>query len=102
MSQPEASKVLSSEVFQIWERQAEVSEEEDANNWRDYAMMMTAFQAALERAPRTAEACEHADIERLLITEIEHLADLVSAVFPQGGMMEFESYVTSATTDAIS
>ena len=102
MSQSEAPTILSPEVFQIWERQAERSEEECANNWRDYAMMMATFQAALERAPRTAEACEHADIERLLITEIEHLADLVSAVFPQGGMMEFEFYVTGATTDAIS
>src|SRR5260370_34108242 len=95
MSQPEATNILPSEVFQVWERQAETSEE-FADEWREYAMMMAAFQAALERAPRTAEACDSVDIARLFITELEHLADTVNAVFSRGGIMEFASYMTAA------
>ncbi|HEX4713734.1 MAG TPA: hypothetical protein VH164_02280 [Ktedonobacteraceae bacterium] len=58
--------------------------------------MMATFQAALDRAPRAAEACANVHIEDLLIAELEHLADLVSAIFPRGGMKEFASYVTTA------
>ena len=100
MSQPEATQILSSEVFQIWEHQAEASEEEYADEWREYAIMIAAFQAALERVPRTAEACQSANIERLLISELEHLADIVQRIFPRGGFMEFASYTTSAKKDA--
>ncbi|MEO9030223.1 MAG: hypothetical protein ABI413_15560 [Ktedonobacteraceae bacterium] len=95
MSHTETLGPISSDVFQIWEQRAEASEE-FAEEWRDYAMMMAAFQAALSRAPRTAEACENVDIERLLITEIEHVADTINAVFPRGGIMEFASYMTAA------
>lgn len=79
----------------MWEQRAEISEE-FADEWRDYARIMAAFQTALERAPRTVEICEHVDIERLLITELEHVADTINAVFPRGGMMEFALYTTGA------
>ena len=93
MSQSETPKILSPEVFQVWQQRAEASEE-FTEEWQDYAMIMAAFQAALERALHTAEDCEQVDIEHLLITELEHLADLVNTVFPRGGFMEFASYVT--------
>lgn len=96
MSQPEATHILSAEVFQVWERQAEASGEEFGDEWRAYAMMMGAFQEALERAPLTADACTSMDIERLLITELEHVADTVNAIFSRGGIMEFASYMTAA------
>ncbi|MEO7019118.1 MAG: hypothetical protein ABI234_03095 [Ktedonobacteraceae bacterium] len=95
MSQPKTNEKISPQVFQVWKDKAEASEE-FADEWRDYALMMATFQAALERAPRTIEVCEDVNIERLLITELEYLADTVNAVFPRGGMMEFASYVTGS------
>lgn len=95
MDQPEKKAILSSEVFQMWQRRA-AQHPEFADEWQDYALMMAAFQTALQRAPLTAEACDGVDIEYLLITELEHVADTINAVFPHGGMAEFASYVTDA------
>jgi len=95
MNQTEPGEPLTTEVFQMWSEKAETSKT-FADAWRDYAMMMTAFQTALERAPHTAEACDHVDIESLLISEIEHVADMVHAIFPCGGILEFASYLTCA------
>lgn len=90
---------VTSEVVRMWKRQAEISEE-FVDEWRDYIMLMTAFQTALERAPRTAEECAGMKIDLLLISELEQLADTVSAIFPLGGMREFASYVTDSPKQA--
>lgn len=95
MGSTEKHLPISPELVQLWEHQAE-RDEAFAGEWRIYAMMMAAFQAAIERAPRTTAACERVDIERLLISEVEHVADVVNAIFPRGGIMEFASYLTSA------
>src|SRR5581483_11463811 len=94
MNQTEGKGLISPEVFHLWEHRAETGEA-FADEWRDYARMMAAFQVALERAPCTVEACEGIDIESLLISELEHLADTVNAIFPRGRMMEFATYLTS-------
>jgi hypothetical protein len=96
MNQTEGKGFIPPEVFDLWEHWAETSEG-FADAWRDYARMIAAFQAALERAPCTVEACEDIDIESLLISELEHLADTVNAIFPRGGMMEFATYLTGTT-----
>jgi len=93
IEQHEAREPLSPAVFQLWEQHAKASVE-SADNWRDYARMMAAFQEALARTPRTAEECACVDIERLFVSELEHLANLVNVIFPLGGMLEFESYIT--------
>lgn len=95
MNQKTGEGLLSSDVFRIWERQAEASEA-FAEIWRDYVLLMSTFQAALERAPRTTEACKDVDVEDLLISELEHLAATVYTIFPQGGIGEFASYLTNA------
>lgn len=84
---------LSPAIFSLWKQRAQANAQL-AEIWCDYAMMMAAFQSALERVPRTAGDCQEVDIERLFVSEIEHLADLVNALFPAGGMMEFADYVT--------
>lgn len=93
IEQHEAKEPLSPAIFHLWERCAKTNME-SADNWRDYARMMAAFRDALARAPRTAEECEQGDIERLFVSELEHLANLVNAIFPPGGMLEFEAYIT--------
>jgi hypothetical protein len=93
IEQHEVRELLSPAIFQLWEQCAKANKE-SADNWRDYARMMAAFQEALARAPRTAEECERVEIERLFVSELEHLANLVNAIFPLGGMLEFESYIT--------
>lgn len=95
MDQPEEQGLLSPEVLQMWQREAEIHTE-FADEWRDYALLMATFQAGLTRAPRTSAACEGVDIEHLLIAELEHVANAVNAIFPRGGMLEFASYVTGA------
>lgn len=95
MTQPEETTILTSEIFQLWGQRAALYPE-FANVWRDYALLMATFQAALMRTPRTVEACAQVDIERLLIAELEHLADTIAAIFPRGGMEEFASYRTGA------
>lgn len=87
-------------VFALWEQHAQANPN-TADNWRDYARMMKAFQAALNRAPRTAEACTRAEIEQLFVSELEYLANLVSSIFPLGGMMEFAYYVTEMQPDRL-
>jgi len=93
IEQHEAKEPLSPAIFRLWEQCAKTNME-SADNWRDYARMMAAFQEALARTPRTAEECANVDIERLFVSELEHLANLVNAIFPLGGMLEFESYIT--------
>jgi len=99
MNQTEEKGPIPPEVFQTWEDRAKASEG-FADEWRDYSMMMAAFQAALERAPRSRERCKGVDVERLFISELEHLADTVNAIFPRGGIMEFASYMTGAQRQA--
>lgn len=84
-------------VFALWEQ----ANPNTADNWRDYARMMEAFQAALNGAPRTAEACTRVGIEQLFVSELEYLANLVNSIFPLGGMMEFAYYVTEAQPDRL-
>jgi hypothetical protein len=95
MDQRKEKGPLLPEIVHIWERRAETSAE-FADDWRDYAMMLSAFHAALERAPRTDEACESLDIERLFVEEIERIAAIVNAIFPQGGLMELAFYMPGA------
>ena len=95
MEQPDALPVSAPALFQMWERQAEASEE-FADEWREYALLLTTFHAAWERAPRTAEVCAQTNIEQVLIGELEHLADAIHAIFPRGGIMEFASYLTTS------
>lgn len=93
MEQADAIAALAPDAFEMWEYQAEMSEE-FADEWREYALLMTTFHAAWERAPRTDKACEQTNIEHLLINELEHLANAIYAIFPRGGIMEFASYLT--------
>lgn len=95
MHQPEEKVQSFPAVFHVWQCQAEANEA-FANAWHDYALMIAAFQAALERAPWTSEVCAQIDIEQLLITELEYLADTVHTIFPRGGITEFASYATNA------
>jgi len=90
--------VVPAEAFVAWQELA-ASQREDAGEWRDYAGLLTAFAQALRRAPLSREACEQAEIERLLIEELVQLADAVQAVFPQGGFEEFRSYMSAAARD---
>lgn len=91
---PSALKNAPPEMFELWNCQAEKSEEFEGE-WSDYHILMTAYHDALQRAPRTVQACESVNIVELLISELEQLADVVHQIFP-GGMKEFASYVKDA------
>lgn len=93
MSRSVKKDIISTETFQLWERQA-AADEDNCAYWHDYMHMMAIFQAALQRMPLTMEACADIDIEDLLESELEHLANLVLVIFP-GGIMELEHYVTT-------
>ncbi len=81
------------EIFKEWKRRAEIGETFESE-WGDYHTLLTLYYAALQRAPRTATECDGVVIENLLISELEHLANVVSTIFSRGGFMEFASYAT--------
>jgi hypothetical protein len=82
------------EAFQEWKRRAETSEQFGAE-WGDYHRLMLTYVEALQRAPRTPEACDQTQIDDLLIAELEHLAKTIHAIFPSS-ILEFAEYLTEA------
>lgn len=67
----------------------------EQNSFEGYATFLRYFEQAAARLAQIGDpvVLDIDDADRLLVTEMEALADLVIKIFPRGGFEEFSSYL---------
>lgn len=64
--------------------------------WPQYFLLIDACLENIKHLPTTPEQCDQADVESLLIENLERIADAIAIILP-GGIEEFRSYLKQAT-----
>ena len=92
------NEMISLQTITHWQRKAREAEQagNQERDWDGYGILLLAYQEAIQRAPKTAEACEACDIVQVLGDELAALADVLVMLFPRGGLDEFATYTTGA------
>lgn len=91
------SDAISLALLDAVHRKTEVSTH-TGDSWTGYAIILRYLKEALERLPSIAAvaACTDDDIDRIFEAELEHIASMVAAVFPGGGVDELAYYLEPA------
>lgn len=70
------------------------------NSWEGYALLLRYWQSLAQRMPDLSELCQYDEsmLDHIFGTELEHLANLVSEIFPAGGFEELSMYLKTAAS----
>lgn len=83
----DALELINSDLYQLLVRRAAHNRQ-----WAEYFLLLNACCEVIKRIPQTPEEYDQANIEKILIHELECLGKTIGDILP-GGAREFQEYM---------